>query len=151
MYPNHKNRKRDTREKILTIEPVARWTWARKGGGAMAVLQANRRAYLAKKGNVLQEADLDKIGGVYNANLLLELQHIRHPDLLILDWDLCCDTAAALMQKFRILLPYLKVIALGNFLGSRWEALADGVDEFVWKLDTPAKLYAITYKLLGVT
>ena len=70
------------------------------------------------------------------------------PHLVLLDWDLICHPAAALLYALQELETRPTVIVLSTRPESEEEALIAGAEAFVSKVDPPDQLLRVIHKLV---
>lgn len=109
----------------------------------MRILVADRYAALrsAVKTLLQDEVGLEVIGEACDSQELLAQIETKHPDVVLLEWELPGQSAAELLAILRALGPQkLKVIVLGRYPEQQQDALAAGADYFVGKSDGPKRL-----------
>lgn len=88
---------------------------------------------------VTQELGVTVVGTACDAEEALELVVEKRPHLVLLDWELPCESKVAL-ARLRRARASLLVIALSRRPDARQAALAQGADVFVSKTDPPEVL-----------
>ena len=73
------------------------------------------------------------------ADLWTQVQRTR-PDLLVLDWGMLGDDAAAVLARLRAPASALRIVALSRHPELRQFALAAGADACISKADSPAQV-----------
>lgn len=109
----------------------------------MRILIADRCAAVrsAVKALLQNELGLDVTGEACDSQELLAQIETKHPDVVLLEWELPGQSAAELLAILRALDPQkLKVIVLGSYPEQEQDALAAGADYFVGKSDRPKRL-----------
>jgi DNA-binding NarL/FixJ family response regulator len=89
-----------------------------------------------------QQPAMDIAGEALDAVDLLTQVRARHPDLVLLGWELPGLQSRGTIPALRQAQPGLFIIALSGHFEARRAALAAGVDAFVSKGDPPDKLLA---------
>jgi DNA-binding NarL/FixJ family response regulator len=79
-------------------------------------------------------------GEVDNAQALLDAVRLRHPDLVLLDWELPGIPQEELLAQIRKQCPCLGVVIMSGKIELRSIALLAGADIFAYKADPPEKL-----------
>jgi DNA-binding NarL/FixJ family response regulator len=117
----------------------------------MRVLLADDQAKVRSALGLLlgQKPGLDIVGGVEQAGDLVAQVNQKHPDLILLDWELPGSEPRELVETLRAMWPHLKMIALSGRPEARHAALSAGVDAFVSKGDPPERLMAALDRVLG--
>ncbi len=108
----------------------------------MRILLADEQTRVRSALQILlcQEPDVSIVGEASEGKeLLAQLRAIR-PDLVLLDWGLPDLAAIGSLPGLQTVCPNLMVIVLSGRPEARLEALAAGADEFVSKIDPPARL-----------
>ncbi len=92
-----------------------------------------------------QDPELCLVGEAAEVESLLAQAEAIHPDLVLLDWELPGLGCVDLLPTFGC---SLKVVAFGEHIGARQEALAAGVDAFVSKQE-PVEQLLNTVRAVG--
>ena len=94
------------------------------------------RVLLEKQPNVVI------VGEAVNADDLLSQAKAKHPDIILLDWDLPGLTTSNSLPSLREICPEMSVIALSGHADAKQGALGAGADDFASKVDPPERLLA---------
>ena len=86
------------------------------------------------------EEDVDIVGQADDKQQLLSLVETTQPDVVLLDWELVGSATVDLLVELRALAHPFKVVALSGRPEAQRTALDAGVDGFVSKGDSPARL-----------
>lgn len=109
----------------------------------MRIIIADRQAATRSALSILlaSEEDVKIVGEASDEQQLLSMVAVTRPDVLLLDWELAGSAAVDLLADLRALEPPpFKVIALSGRPEAQQAALGAGVDGFVSKGDSPARL-----------
>lgn len=93
------------------------------------------------------EPDIDIVGEASNKEELLARIESVQPDVLLIDWELT-GRMAALVSRLRQAASTVKIIALSSRPEAQKEALRLGVDAFVSKGESPARLLSTLRTIL---
>ena len=104
----------------------------------LATVQPDLR--LALEVLLSEEPGVVVVGGVSEAEGLLALIKIIHPDLVMMDWDLPGRSPVDVLSVSHAIAPQTRFIALGNRADERPDAMDAGVDAFVIKGNSPQQL-----------
>jgi DNA-binding NarL/FixJ family response regulator len=112
----------------------------------LAASQAKERSALQQL--LAFDSELCLVGQAGEANeLLAQLQSTR-PNVVLLEWELPGLGGASLVSALKRLAWPPKVVAFGERMGARQEALAAGVDAFVSK-EQPVEEMLNTVRAVG--
>jgi DNA-binding NarL/FixJ family response regulator len=89
------------------------------------------------------EAGLEVVGEVENAQDLVEQAEAICPEIILLDWELPTLQVEEHVQELKDHIPHLLVVAMSGRPESRQSALKTGADAFICKGDSPEHLLAI--------
>jgi DNA-binding NarL/FixJ family response regulator len=108
----------------------------------MRIVIADRQAATRSALSMLlaPEEDINIVDEASDQQELLSMISATPPDVVLLDWELAGAATVDLLANLRTLAPSLKIIALSGRPEARPEALGAGVDAFVSKGDSPARL-----------
>jgi DNA-binding NarL/FixJ family response regulator len=90
-----------------------------------------------------EEPGVFVVGGVSEAEGLLALTTIMHPDLVMMDWDLPGRSPAEVLSASRAIGPQTHFIVLSSHADDQQAALDAGGDAFVVKGNSPQQLLTI--------
>ena len=91
----------------------------------------------------------------FELKLIVEARDMEHvlaqvedsrPDCLIIDWELPGRPLRGRIGVLRSMMPGLKIIVTSTQPESKQEALLEGADEFICKIDPPAKILEAVQK-----
>jgi DNA-binding NarL/FixJ family response regulator len=106
------------------------------------VADAQPKVRFALKVLLEHQVGLEVVGETGNAAELLDMLVDRHPDMLLLGWELPGLTANGSVAAFQAARPGLVVIVLSGIPEVRQCALEAGADCFISKSDPPERLLA---------
>ena len=86
------------------------------------------------------EQDVKIVGEAGDKQQLLSMVEATQPDVVLLDWELAGSATVDLLADLRAMTLSFKVIALSGRPEAQQVALNAGVDGFVSKGDSPARL-----------
>ena len=111
----------------------------------MRIVIADRQAATRSALGMLlaSEENVNIVGETGDAQQVLPLVEATRPDVLLLDWELSNCVAVELLSALRALELPLKVVALSGRPEAQQTALGAGVEGFVSKGDSPARLLTI--------
>lgn len=89
---------------------------------------------------VEQEFGVFHVSEVEDAEHLLAQVTARHPDVVMLDWELPGLAAHDHVLQLRAAHPDVRVVVLSSRPGARSVALDAGADAFISKMDSPDRL-----------
>ena len=121
----------------------------------MRVLLADGKPALRSAMRLLleQEADVNIVAEVADAETLLAAAEQVRPDLVLLDWDLPglqgSNTAASVFGSLNACCPNVKIVVLSGRPEAGRPALAAGANSFVSKADPPERLLAALHHAKG--
>lgn len=108
----------------------------------MRIVIADRQAATRSALSVFlaSDEDIEIVGEASDQQQLLSMVVATQPDVLLLDWELAGLATVDLLADLRALEPSFKVVALSGRPEAQQAALRAGVDGFVSKGDSPARL-----------
>jgi DNA-binding NarL/FixJ family response regulator len=121
----------------------------------MRVLLADGKPALRSALRLLleQEADVNIVAEVADAETLLAVMAQVHPDLVLLDWELpglqAGSTGPSVFSALYASSPNVRIIVLSGRPEAGRPALAAGASSFVSKADPPERLLAALHHAKG--
>jgi DNA-binding NarL/FixJ family response regulator len=121
----------------------------------MRVLLADDKPALRSAVRLLleQEADVNIVAEVADAETLLATTAFMHPDLVLLDWELPglqgSNSAQAVFSALHACCPNVRIIVLSGRPEASRSALAAGASSFVSKAEPPERLLAALHHAKG--
>jgi DNA-binding NarL/FixJ family response regulator len=109
----------------------------------------NNNVRWALRTAIREEPAMTVVGEASDAGgLVLQVETLQ-PDLVLIEWELCGDSAELMLSKLRALDPQLRVVVLSRRSGLEKTALASGADAFVSKIRGPEELLDVLRRLAG--
>jgi DNA-binding NarL/FixJ family response regulator len=109
----------------------------------------NNHVRWALRTAIREEPAMTVVGEASDARgLVLQVETLQ-PDLVLIEWELCGDSAKSTLSELRALDPQIRVVVLSRSSGLERTALASGADAFVSKIRGPEELLDVLRNLAG--
>lgn len=114
----------------------------------IVIADAHKKVRWALSTLVRETPGLNLVGEATETAGLLSLANDEQPDLVVLDWALPGEPKKDLLEALRAMQVPPKVIVLSSRPEDQREALAEGADSFISKVDAPERLLSILWALI---